>query len=391
MEDRLLPDWSESFMEYTENSEAPVLYRKWTSLSLIASALQRKCYLEWDSRKYANMYIVLVGPSGCRKGTAMNPGMDLLTDLGVNVSAEATTREALIRKLEKSSQTEIDEESDTVMSTHSSLSIFSQELTVFLGYNNPQLMADLADWYDCRNRWTYETKTSGTDEITGVFVNLIGGTTPELIQSALPLDAIGGGLASRIIFVYADRVPKLVPFPFRTDAEDRIKEKLESDLNIIRGMKGIFTLNKEALSFWGEWYIKNADNPPFADSRFSGYISRRPNHILKMAMLISASRSGDLLITREILEEAIDLLKRTEVLMPKTFAGFGRSELASTINKVMKTIKMNGEIKLSQLMNIYYLDAKDSEMTDMLNALQSMKKVTLIATSNDTLVRYVGG
>ena len=40
--ERKLPDWLDGFMALTENSEPPVLYRKWVGISAIASALQRK-------------------------------------------------------------------------------------------------------------------------------------------------------------------------------------------------------------------------------------------------------------------------------------------------------------------------------------------------------------
>jgi len=32
-----LPDWIDAFMLYTENTEPPVLYRKWTAISVIAA------------------------------------------------------------------------------------------------------------------------------------------------------------------------------------------------------------------------------------------------------------------------------------------------------------------------------------------------------------------
>jgi hypothetical protein len=158
------------------------------------------------------MYIVLVAPSGkARKGTAMSPGLEILEDLNIHLAAESITREALIRELRTATTTVTND--DGTIEFHSSLTIYSPELVVFLGHNNPQLLSDLTDWYDCRRKWTYRTKTQGTDEIHGVWVNLIGATTPELLQSALPLDAIGGGLTSRMVFVFEETKGKIVPAP----------------------------------------------------------------------------------------------------------------------------------------------------------------------------------
>jgi len=114
------------------------------------------------------MYIVLVGPSGkCRKGTAMGFGMKFLREMGIKMAAESTTREALCRDLKQSNDTKVDISTGDLQ-LHSSLTIYSQELTVFLGYNNQALMSDLTDWYDCRDAWTYRTKNQGTDDIVGV-------------------------------------------------------------------------------------------------------------------------------------------------------------------------------------------------------------------------------
>ena len=143
--ERRLPDWITGFLKYTENTEPPYTFRLWTALHTITAVLQRKCYLPWGSLTfYPNMYIVLVAPPGAaRKGTAMGPSLDMLSEpnLGVKLAAEAITREALIRELKNANDTIINQQTGEMI-FHSSLTIHSQELTVFLGYHNYQLMSD---------------------------------------------------------------------------------------------------------------------------------------------------------------------------------------------------------------------------------------------------------
>lgn len=146
MTPRQLPDWIETYLSYVENTEPAEQFKLWTAISCIAACLQRKVVLEYGALTlYPNMYVVLVAPSGGRKGTAMGPGYKMLRELNVRMSAEATTREALIRALNTSSDTDIQEETGD-MYLHSSLTIYSQELTVFLGYDKKQLKSDLTDW-----------------------------------------------------------------------------------------------------------------------------------------------------------------------------------------------------------------------------------------------------
>ena len=95
-EDRMLPDWIDSYMAYVDNTEPAEAFKLWTAIFCIVACLKRKCFLDWGTITfYPNMYIVLVGPSGCRKGTAMGPGFSMLTELNVRMAAEATTREVL--------------------------------------------------------------------------------------------------------------------------------------------------------------------------------------------------------------------------------------------------------------------------------------------------------
>ena len=338
---RRVDDWITGYLKYTDHSEPPRLYREWVAIALIAASLQRKCYLRWGTAGvfYPNMYIVLVGPSGkCRKGTAMGTGASFLRELGIKMAAEAITREALIRELKNS--TEYLQRKDGKIVTHASLTIYSQELTVFLGYDNKQLISDLTDWFDCRDNWTYRTKNMGTDEIIGVWVNLIGATTPHLIQSALPQDAIGGGLASRVIFVYEEDKGKLVPAPFLNVDDQKLRKDLLADLEDIYTTNGMFLVSEEFVDEWVKWYTAQDKKPPFVDPNFAGYNSRRATHVLKLCMILSASENclsdeGDLKVSKDILLRAIDLLERTEVKMPRTFMGRGSAQISPVVYAIM--------------------------------------------------------
>ena len=373
-------DWIEAFLKYTERSESPIIYRRWVAVSVIASLLQRKCFIEWEKTKYPNMYIVLVGPSGkCRKGDAMGPGMELLRSIGINLAAEAITREALIRELDGVSyeHTYIDKEGNNRIAIHSSLTIYSQELTVFLGYNNPQLLSDLTDWYDCRDVWIYRTKNMGTDEINGVYVNLIGATTPELIQSALPLDAVGGGLASRIIFVYAGSKGKKTVFPFLEKPNKSLKGSLSDDMEEIALMSGEFTMSPTAMKLYEPWYLNQEGGALARDNRFSGYLERRPNHVIKLSMLLSASRRTDMVITEDVLKDAISLLSKTEKQMPKALKGLGRSDLALLTETVRDIVHDEKKIRMSVLQTMLYRDASKEILAKAIATLQVMGEIRL--------------
>lgn len=369
MSQRALPDWLDAYMAYMDNSEPADSFKLWTAVSCIAACMKRKCFLEWGTLTFfPNMYVVLVGPSGCRKGTAMDPGFKMLQELGIRMAAEATTRESLIRELRKASDNNVDTTTGE-MSMHSSLTIYSQELTVFLGYNNMQLLSDLTDWYDCRSRWIYRTKNMGEDEIIGVWVNLFGATTPSLLQTTLPTDAIGGGLTSRMIFVYEAKKGKTVPIPFLSEEQEELRPRLLHDLEAIHMLKGQFKYNQAFVDTYMNWYIAQEDAPPFRDDRLAGYVERRANHVLKLSMILSASRSDELYLTKFDIDRAIEVLTETEHNMPKAFSGVGKSALASVTSRINAIIETTGGIEVSEIYDRFSHDADSFALRKVLEAI----------------------
>ena len=374
MSNRLCHDWIECYLDYVENSEPADMFKLWTAISCVAACMKRKCRLELGLLTfYPNLYVVLVGPSGCRKGTAMGPGFEMLSEIGIRMAAEATTREALIRALRISSDTTVDQLSGK-MELHASLTIFSQELSVFLGFNNMQLMSDLTDWYDCRTRWNYDTKNKElADYIVNVWVNLFGATTPSLIQSALPTDAIGLGLTSRIIFVYEQRKGKTCVAPIPTERQLALRPRLLHDLELIHMMSGRFSFTQEAFEIYGTWYLAQESKPPFTDEKLAGYVERRPNHLLKLSLIMSASRGEDYTITAEDIKRALSILLLTEKKMPLVFGGVGRNPAASVMNRIMALLAERGTVQYEEIIVRFSSDADIVTLSRILETLQASK------------------
>jgi hypothetical protein len=366
-----------------------LLYKKWVGISVLAGCMRRKCVMQWGTIPfYPNMYIVLVGPSGkCRKGTAMSQGYDFLKEMNIKMAAESTTREALIQALQQSNDTQVDPVTNK-MYLHASLTIYSQELTVFLGYNNSQLMSDLTDWYDCRSTWTYRTKHQGTDEIIGVYVNLIGATTPELLQTALPRDAIGGGLTSRMIFVYEMRKSKTVVAPFQTKEEKELKELLMRDLDRICMLQGEFKATEEFIETWSQWYTAyDQGPPPFDDYRFAGYFERRPNHLMKLSCIMSAARTDSMVVDKCDFDKALDLLVETERRMPLTFSGVGKFQHSEMMERIMAAIHNAGETTIADLLWLFRADLSGWDLDKIIQSLEQMGQIQTAHTGSSTRVR----
>jgi len=392
---RNLEDWIDGFMELTNNSEPPYLFRKWAGISTIASALQRKVRVEFGLSLtfYPNMYIVLVGPSATGKGTAMKFASDIIEQVpAVRLSAQATSLQALIRRMKETNLTDIDLVTGE-QQYHSSLTIFSTEFTVFLGYNNRELIAALCEWYDCHSRWTYETIARKKEEVIGVWVNIFAGTTPDSLQSSLPIESIGGGLTSRIIFVCEEKKGKLVIIPSKTDHEIQLQQMLVNDLEMISMLSGRMRYDSGFLDYYSEWCKEADKNPPFYDKKFDGYCGRRRKHLLTLAMVCNASRTDEMIMTVEDIERAANLLAEVEIKMGTVFRGMGRSDISALINDAIIFITNSAisDIPLWQFAKHFEGDMDKFLMERVLFTLESMNLIQLLKRPGaDTLIHIKG-
>jgi len=391
---RNLPDWISAFMQLTENSEPPKLFRKWTAISTIASALQRKTFINLGISLtfYPNFYIILVGPSATGKGTAMKYSYDIIDKVpAIRLSAQATSLQALIRRMKENNLTDIDIETGK-QHYHSSLSIFSNEFTVFLGYHNNELISALCDWYDCHERWTYDTIKRDKEEIIGVWVNILAGTTPDNIQSSLPMEAIGAGLTSRIIFVFEEKREKLVVFPSASKEELDIQQMLIHDLERISLLSGSFHFTENSAAFYIRWCQEADKNPPFYNYKFDGYCGRRRNHLLSLSMVCSASQRDSLILSEKDLQRAAELLAEVEIKMALVFKGMGKSDISSLINDAVVFIQNSAtdDIPLWQFARYFEGNMDKIIMDRVLFTLETMKVITIIKKpGTDTIIKIL--
>lgn len=369
---REVDDWINSYLDYTSNTEPRESFRRWCAISGIAAALQRKVFLPFGMETfYPNMYIVLVGPPAARKGTAIKPIQYALDRLGINIAASKLRCERLIKSLVDTDAMHTD--GDGYVHSHCSLTIIAPELTVFLGYNNPDLLSILNEWFDCLPRFRYETHIRGVEEVLNVWVNLLGATTPTLIQLSLPTESIGSGFTSRTVFVYEENKGKIVIVPSLTDAQKEIGKKLLTDLGTINTMCGRIRFEEGVIEKYGIWRELAEASPPFDAHKLEFYSQRRHVHLLKLCMIYSVSRGGDMVIRSADIDRAKRTLSEVEKKMPLVFEGMGSNPLGHIQLETMKIIGRNKKIHFSELMRIFRDDVTKDDMMRILHTLAAMK------------------
>src|SRR5215207_10197519 len=99
---RRLPNWIDSFIEYTSDHQSPLIFRKWAAISAVAGALEQRVWVNPFGPKpvYPNMYIVLVGPPGVGKTVLTNEVEALWNDVPeLHVAPHSLSKASMIDKM----------------------------------------------------------------------------------------------------------------------------------------------------------------------------------------------------------------------------------------------------------------------------------------------------
>lgn len=344
---RRLANWLQTFIEYTSYGEAPTRFYFWSGVSALAGALQRHIWIDQSYFKwYPNMFVCLVAPPGIvSKSTTSGTAMNLLRKVkGVHFGPEVVTWQSLITSFAGCRETFQHQE---VQVEQSALTIESSEFGNLLDPGDKRMVDAFVTLWDGKNL-RKETKGSGNDEVVNPYFNLIACTTPTWIADNCPEYFIGGGLASRIIFAYAEEKQKLVAYPGEEVPVSlpQMEADLVNDLQYIcNNLRGEYRLTKDAYAWGKDWYLRHQkDRPTNLDSeRFGGYLARKQTHMHKLALVLAASEGDTPAITSDHLSTAHDMVTDLEQDMDLVFAKIGKSANSSAADRLIWYIQRRGE------------------------------------------------
>lgn len=380
---RQLKDWLSSYMKYTENTESPRSYHMWGGISVLANALERRCFLQWGHDAIRpNHYIILVGPSGSvRKGAPIVIARKMLEAIECNIAPEMVTQQRLIQLMAEATRTYMPKPGRVAM--QSPVTIIVEELYGLLGTKNTEFLSMLTAWWDSRDKWAYETKHQGTDHCSFLCVNMLAATAPDWIPLIIPAEAMGGGFTSRCMFVVEDRKSRIIADPNLAMPDMSLAQKLVADLAQIKRITGEFRFTEEGKDAYTSWYTieekKNEQGrPTIGDPRFGGYTARRATMVQKIAMALSVSKSGDLLLDVDTVQRAIGLLELTEKKMPRVFQGLGENRLARQTALVLELVRAHGEVSRRDILAKHHHDIDGWAMDQIEHTFQSLDSIKIV-------------
>ena len=408
---------------YLSDFCSPQKFIDWGFLSLITIALQRRVFLGSERKHLAsNMYNILCGPPGVGKGMVLGEVASVLNhpklqksaaatqqkqevidsldpsdanklskkisesamnNMHIPVAANATTFEALARAFGKSTRMYrvTDPETKIVRPVqHSSICFLLEELGSLFRKHTDDIHTLLCETYDCKERYVYDTKHQGMDDIRRPCSNILAGTTPDFLKRVFASSILTEGFASRAVFVVAmaNRFRRYET-PIFTKEQIEEHELIVDHVKKLTQINGLCQFTPDALAFNKHWFEKEyATKLPNAHPKLQPYYARINITHAKVAMAIHFSDSTDMEIGIDDCEKALKFLQDTEVSMHLALNIENKNPLSEVTDGIYKYICGHGTTTEKQLRTIFY-DACPNPSEDVPKILNYLMETDRIA------------
>lgn len=360
---RRLGDWIEGYLAYTGESAAPDCFHKWVAIGTIAGVLKRNIWLPMGYfNLFPNNYIVLIGPPASMKSTSILIGRDLAHQVpGMRFAVDSTSRERLLEDMGRGNREE------------SSMMAYCLEFGSFFTTSEMNMVLFLIEMYDAGNAYEHRSRSGGILRANKPCFTIVGGTTPEWLHGGIPMKTTGIGMMSRVVLVFADRPRHDNAWPEISEAQRRLEPLLVEDLNhIAEKLNGPISYTDEAKELYNEWHKgrREGQNP---DPRLQGFYGRKPAHVHKTAMALSAARRDSLVVEAQDVSDALVLLADVESTLPQAFAASGKNPLAVDLVEVFDAIRRAGPKGMTrpQLMKAFQHNVRFTELVEVLLTLET--------------------
>jgi hypothetical protein len=378
----------ETILTHTKESESPRRYYYWATLAAIACVVRDQVWLDKFMYKlYPNIYVLIVGKSGLRKGPPVNLAKALVKAIdNTKIITGRASIQAVIAELARA----YTRESGGVPLTGAAAGLFSSEFASFL-ISDPQALTILTDLYDghYNPEWVNMTKISGQEKLKAPCITMLGASNEIHLKDAIPDNAMGGGFLARTFIIYADKKSSVNPL---LDKPTGLLpwDTLVSQLRAISQTKGEFTWTPEGKELYRAWYSKFSEQDNSDDN--TGTLERIHDHILKTAMLISLSRKPDLELRFSDIEEAIRACQDFVPGAKRVALGqVGKSISAPGTAVLLRELILNAEHQITRTAALrkFWQHFDSFELDRIAESLEAQRAISLKPHRNGTEVEIM--
>ena len=344
-------DFLSCYIDYCGQTEVPAIFNRWAAITGLGAMLGRQYHFDHGHfHIYPNIYCMLIGSAGTRKGTAIKLMRKLVEQTGYNkFAAERTSKEKFLLDLageggegELLTPEQLLDQNlfgDAASKADCEMFVAIDEFNDFIGNGNIEFISMLGNMWDYHGLYKNRIKTGKSVEINNPTISIIGGNTPTGFSLAFPTDILGQGFFSRLLLIYADRTDRRITFPPPPPPE-RTAAILEQLKRIKQSAIGSARLTSGAERLLDKIYQRGIS---VDDVRFESYSNRRFTHLLKLCILSSAARSSSRMEEQDIIY-ANTILSAAEHHMPRALGEFGKAKHSDVSHKIVQLAESTHQI-----------------------------------------------
>jgi hypothetical protein len=379
-----MADFHAAYSQYTSDTESPKFYHRWCSLFGIGALLSRNIYFQHGHfTVYPNMYCMLLGDAGTRKGAAIKMMKKLMVEAGYTaMAADKTSKEKfLLDMLERSqggSPDDILEHNLFGTGNESNVTeccVMLDEFNDFLGNGNIEFLSMLGSLWDYNGIYESRIKTGKSVAIPNPTVSVLGGNTPTGFATAFPAEIFGQGFFSRLVIIHGSRTGRKISFPRTPDPKETaalvevlvaIRSKCVGNVQFTSGAESL--LDK----IYQTW-------PGMEDTRFASYANRRFTHLLKLCLCVCASYVRTVLTEDDVIL-ANTILTHTENRMHKALGEFGKAKNSDVAHHIMVVLEQTVRpLTIKDIWKEVHTNLRNmQELGEIMNGLREAEKVQYI-------------
>ena len=324
------------FIAFTGDDSSPEIFRKWSAISMVAAALERRVWVHTGKKvTFPNLYVLLVGAPGAGK-SVINKARTLMykaellgtKDAAFMLSPDSMTPAALTDSILDSKKSYLPPKGPAY--EYCALYIPAEEFSILMPQYDMHFVGVLNGIWNNPEFPHVERRRYGKPPIIEIpfpVLNILGGVQPAFIASTFPEETWTTGLGRRCMMVYhGDRQPLRDPFA-TTEGIEALETPILERLAALATWFGGIHWTPEAKGEFQQWWLGGASPLP-THSKLLAYNENRAMNIMKLAGVSVASRGERSMKIAPIdFQRARAWMLEAEALMPDIFrAMVGKSD-----------------------------------------------------------------
>ena len=322
--------WLTTYARYTSQTESPLSFHVFCSLGVLGAAVGRRVKKPMGFFDiYLNQCSVLIGPTGrVKKTAAVDIAKEIIHDAVLcPIMADKVTPESL--------------QSALVQSGHQF--IYAPEFSVFFGRQkyNEGLTTLIIRLLDCPPSFRIKTITRGEEEVTGLALTILGGSTLSLLSSSTPEEVTSSGFLNRFMLINEADTHRNFPEPARGSDED--KRYIMAIVKRLQAIEGDMFFDEKAKQTYSLWYGKRKEVlRQVPDDITAEVLERGASHIIRIASLIHLADCDTFCLCNKCFITAMHILDYVESHLPSMLNALKRTGTSQDTDYVVQALTRLG-------------------------------------------------